>query len=1066
MNKLLRKLLSVSLCAALIGGTAAALPVFVPDSGITASAAPSSPAGDIAMDGSRVIERTSDGGFQYSDNGDNTLCVYAYTGLEENITIPSKVEGKVVSRIGGYAFLYCKSLKTIKIPESVKSIGYCAFMGCTSLTSITIPSSVTSIGSYAFRNCSSLTSITIPSSVTSIGEGAFSGCSSLASIIVDNNNSEYSSADGILYNKDKTKLICCPGGKKTANNIPSSVTSIEDGSLYGCSSLTSIIVDNNNSEYSSADGILYNKDKTELICCPGGKKTANNIPSSVTSIGYCAFMGCTSLTSVTIPDSVTSIGYDAFYGCSSLASIVVDNNNSEYSSADGILYNKNKTKLLFCPKGKKTANSIPSSVTSIENSAFSGCSSLTSITIPSSVTSIINYMFSGCSSLTSITIPDGVTSIENSAFSGCNSLKSIKIPSSVTSIGYNAFTNYPVPIGEAYSGCGSLTSIIVDDNNSIYSSVDGILYDKDKTTLIICPVGKTTANQIPSSVTSIVGNMFSGCKSLTSVTIPSGVTSIRNYMFSGCESLTSIKIPNSVTSIENSAFKNCSSLTSVTIPSSVTSIGDYAFSDCSSLTSVNIPSSVTSIGWDAFSGCTSLTSITIPNSVTSIGSRAFGYKWNKNKYEYEKIDGFTIYGKTGSAAETYANDNGFKFVSTAADTALKNSSSISATNVTAGTEVTLTGKATGGKAPYKFAYYYKKSTDSTWTRAYTTPAGNAYTKNTSVSFKPTTAGTYNVRINAKDDKGTVVAKELRVTVTAALTNKSTVSATTVKAGTEVTMTGKATGGTSPYKYAYYYKKSTDSTWTRAYTTPAGNAYTKNTSVSFKPTTAGTYNVRINAKDDKGTVVAKELRVTVTAALTNKSTVSATTVKAGTEVTMTGKATGGTSPYKFAYYYKKSTDSSWTKAYVTSSGSAYTKYDSKTFTPKTAGTYNVKINVKDQGGNGTMVSKEFTVKVTADTSALTNNSTISATTVKAGTEVTMTGKATGGTSPYKFAYYYKKSTDSSWTKAYVTSSGSAYTKYDSKTFTPKTAGTYYVRINVKDKYGEGEVVSKDFKLTVK
>ena len=130
------------------------------------------------------------------------------------------------------------------------------------------------------------------------------------------------------------------------------------------------------------------------------------------------------------------------------------------------------------------------------------------------------------------------------------------------------------------------------------------------------------------------------------------------------------------------------------------------------------------------------------------------------------------------------------------------------------------------------------------------------------------------------------------------------------------------------------------------------------------------------------------------------------------------------------------------------------------------TYNVRINVKDQGGTGTMVSKEFTVKVTADTSALTNNSTVSATSVTAGTEVTMTGKAAGGTSPYKYAYYYKKSTESSWTKAYVTSSGSAYTKYDSKTFTPKTAGTYDVRINVRDEYGNGKTVTKDFTITVK
>ncbi len=838
MKRLLKKLLSVSLCAALIGGTAAALPVFVPDSGITASAADTLTYGD----------------FNYTVLDDSTIQIKKYKGSGGDVTIPSKINGKSVTSIGDYAFDGCSSLTSVTIPNSVTSIGNYAFLNCSSLTSVTIPSSVTSIGNGAFSRCSSLTGITIPSSVTSIGGSAFFGCSSLTSI-----------------------------------TIPSSVTSIENSAFSHCSSLTSI-----------------------------------TIPSSVTSIGNYAFYGCSSLTSVTIPNGVTSIENSAFSGCSSLTSVT-----------------------------------IPNGVTSIGEWAFDNCSSLTGITIPSSVTSIGRWAFSDCSSLTSVTIPSSVTSIGWDAFNGCTSLTSITIPSSVTSIGNGAFYN-----------CSSLTSIVVDNNNSEYSSADGILYNKDKTKLICCPGGKKTANNIPSSVTSIGDWAFSGCSSLTSVNIPSSVTSIGDSAFYNCSSLTSITIPSSVTSIGDSAFYDCSSLTSITIPSSVTSIGSSAFENCSSLTSITIPSSVTSIGWDAFSGCSSLTSVTIPDSVTSIGGRAFGYKWNK--YEYAKIDGFTIYGKTGSYAETYANNNRIKFVSIS-DTALKNSSSI--------------------------------------------------------------------------------------------------SATTVKAGTEVTMTGKATGGTSPYKYAYYYKKSTDSAWTKAYVTSSGSAYTKYDSVTFKPTSAGTYNVRINVKDKygEGTVVSKDFKLTVTAdttALANNSSVSATSVKANTEVTLTGKATGGTSPYKYAYYYKKSTESSWTKAYVTSSGSAYTKYDSVTFKPTTAGTYDVRINVKDEYGNGKVVSKDFKLTVTADTTALANNSSVSATSVKANTEVTLTGKATGGTSPYKYAYYYKKSTDSSWTKAYVTSSGSAYTKYDSKTFTPKTAGTYDVRINVRDEYGNGKTVTKDFKITVK
>ncbi len=401
---------------------------------------------------------------------------------------------------------------------------------------------------------------------------------------------------------------------------------------------------------------------------------------------------------------------------------------------------------------------------------------------------------------------------------------------------------------------------------------------------------------------------------------------------------------------------------------------------------------------------------------------------------------------------------------------LTNNSTISSTSVTAGTAVTMNGKATGGTSPYKYAYYYKKSTDSSWTKAYVTSSGSVYTKYDTMTFTPETVGTYNVKINVKDryGEGDIVSKDFTLTVQGgALKNNSTISSTAVTAGTAVTMTGKATGGTSPYKYAYYYKKSTDSAWTKAYVTSSGSAYTKYDTMTFTPSSAGKYNVRINVKDKygEGDVVSKDFTLTVQGgALKNNSTISSTTATTGTAVTMTGMATGGTSPYKYAYYYKKSTDSAWTKAYVTSSGSVYTKYDTMTFTPTSAGTYNVRINVKDRYGEGDVVSKDFTL--TVKSGALANNSRISTSTVSKGTTVTLTGKASGGTEPYKFAYYYKKSTASDWTKAYITASGSAYTKNTIVTFTPETSGTYNVKINVKDNNGTGTAVAKSFTLTVK
>ena len=293
--------------------------------------------------------------------------------------------------------------------------------------------------------------------------------------------------------------------------------------------------------------------------------------SPVTWIVNCAFCSCTNLTSVTIPNSVTNIGTQAFFNCTSLTSVTIP--NSVISLGSYVFHG--------CPS--LTNVTIGNSVTSIGNGTFSECTGLTSIIIPNSVISIGDYVFFDCSSLTSVIIGNSVTSIGSYAFSRCTSLTSMAIPNSVTSIGNSPNSPYFSNPGVFY-GCTSLTNLSVAAANPVYSSLDGILFNKAQTTLIICPPGRGGSYVIPHSVTSIGSNAFNACTSLTSVTIGNSVTNTGVSAFAGCTSLTNVTIPNSVTGIGNASFSGCTSLTRVTIPNSVSRIGYEAFMNCTKVT--------------------------------------------------------------------------------------------------------------------------------------------------------------------------------------------------------------------------------------------------------------------------------------------------------------------------------------------------------------------------------------------------------------------------------------------------------------------------------------------------
>jgi len=374
-------------------------------------------------------------------------------------------------------------------------------------------------------------------------------------------------------------------------------------------------------------------------------------------------------------------------------------------------------------------------------------------------------------------------------------------------------------------------------------------------------------------------------------------------------------------------------------------------------------------------------------------------------------------------------------------TTLTNKSTISATSIAKGKSVTVTGAATGGKTPYQYAVYYKKSTSTSYTTV------QAYKTNKTITITPAAATTYDVRVKVKDSAGTVKTKDFTVKVTAAttaLTNKSTISAATVAVGSSVTVTGAASGGTTPYQYAAYIKKSTASNFSQV------RAYSTTKTITIKPVEAGTYTVRVKVKDAKGTVVNKDITLKATATLKNASTLSATSITLGKSITITGKATGGTTPYKYAAYYKKATSTAYSKI------RDYSTTATMTVTPAAATNYDVRVKVKDASGK--VINKDFTVKVSkASTTALTNKSTISATKITLGKTLTVTGAASGGTTPYQYIAYYKKAASTTYTKA------RDYSTNTKMTITPGAATTYDVRIKVKD--AKGTVAVKDFKVTV-
>jgi len=661
-----------------------------------------------------------------------TGCFNSLTGLHSvNFGANS-----LLTAISPTAFASCSALTNIIIPNSVTSIGHDAFNYCTSLVEIDIPAGVNVLGesifygsgietihfadystltelssnifdsvtslrevtfgansqlniikTNAFANCTGLISITIPKSLTTLESAIFANCTSLESIYFED-DSQLNSLPLDCFSGLDTLIAFRFGANSsitTINNgafygcsalvqivIPRTVTSFGDAVFSQCTSLQSIIFEENSQLTSIAENTFSNLSALTTITFGSG--------SGLTSIETNAFGGCSSLISIILPKSLTEISAGVFNGCDLLNSITFEDDSQIASIPNGCFGGLNIKTFSF------GANS---SVTSIETYAFSSCSSLTSIVLPKSLTEIQGGVFSSCSALRSITFEDGsqitniptscfaglhidtfsfganssVTSIDTGAFAGCSALTSIIIPNSV-----NSFAE------QVFSGSSALRSITFEDDSQITSIPTN------------CFIGlniETFSFGANSSVTSIGAGAFGGCSHLLSIIIPSSVTTISadTNMFGGCSSLSSIIFedgslltvaPDScfsglvalsnfsfganshLTSLGIGVFGGCSLLQSIIIPSSVTTFVadtnngpfsgagfvDINFEDNSQLTEIpekgfyglnklesvtwGQNSSLATINQYAFNNCSVLQSFTVPSSLTSIAAGIFG----------------------------------------------------------------------------------------------------------------------------------------------------------------------------------------------------------------------------------------------------------------------------------------------------------------------------------------------------------------------------------------------------------------------------------------------------------